>query len=80
MPSSSPSSEKVDAGQIQHTDDQSPTMLPKAEPHPDFSHIDEKKVLRKMDMRLIPMLAVLYLLSFLDRESTSLPFLDAHPD
>lgn len=34
---------------------------------PDFSHIDEKKVLRKMDIRLIPMLALLYLLSFLDR-------------
>ncbi len=33
----------------------------------DFSHINEAKVLRKMDLRLIPMLAVLYLLSFLDR-------------
>jgi hypothetical protein len=27
----------------------------------------EKKILRKMDLRLIPMLALLYLLSFLDR-------------
>ncbi|EGD87719.1 hypothetical protein H112_04185 [Trichophyton rubrum D6] len=34
---------------------------------PDFSDIDEKKVIRKMDMRLIPALALLYLLSFLDR-------------
>ena len=33
----------------------------------DFSHVDEKKVLRKMDMHLLPMLALLYLLSFLDR-------------
>lgn len=33
----------------------------------DFSMVDEKKTLRKMDVRLIPMLAVLYLLSFLDR-------------
>ncbi|WEW56546.1 hypothetical protein PRK78_001992 [Emydomyces testavorans] len=33
----------------------------------DFSDIDVKKVLRKMDLRLIPMLALLYLLSFLDR-------------
>ncbi|KAI7770098.1 hypothetical protein LZL87_013721 [Fusarium oxysporum] len=32
-----------------------------------FSHIDENEVLRKMDIRLIPMLALLYLLSFLDR-------------
>lgn len=33
----------------------------------DFSHIDGKKVLRKMDLRLIPMLSILYLLAFLDR-------------
>lgn len=32
-----------------------------------FSHLDRKKLLRKMDLRLIPMLTVLYLLSFLDR-------------
>ncbi|KAL2221521.1 putative MFS nicotinic acid transporter Tna1 [Thermoascus aurantiacus ATCC 26904] len=32
-----------------------------------FSHIDKKKVLRKMDLHLIPVLSVLYLLSFLDR-------------
>ena len=33
----------------------------------DFSNVDEKKTLRKMDLHLIPMLALLYLLSFLDR-------------
>jgi len=33
----------------------------------DFSGVDEARVLRKMDIRLIPVLAVLYLLSFLDR-------------
>jgi hypothetical protein len=33
----------------------------------DFSNVDEKAVLRKMDIRLIPRLAILYLLSFLDR-------------
>ncbi|RYP90110.1 hypothetical protein DL770_003802 [Monosporascus sp. CRB-9-2] len=32
-----------------------------------FAHLDEKRILRKMDIRLIPMLAALYLLSFLDR-------------
>jgi len=32
-----------------------------------FSHLDEAKILRKMDIRLIPVLAILYLLSFLDR-------------
>lgn len=35
-----------------------------------FKHLDEKKILRKMDLRLIPVLALLYLLSFLDRGST----------
>jgi hypothetical protein len=33
----------------------------------DFSMVDENKTLRKMDTRLIPVLAILYLLSFLDR-------------
>lgn len=33
----------------------------------EFAHLDEKKILRKMDVRLIPVLALLYLLSFLDR-------------
>jgi hypothetical protein len=33
----------------------------------DFSAIDKDAVLRKMDWRLIPVLALLYLLSFLDR-------------
>lgn len=32
-----------------------------------FAHLDIKKIHRKMDMRLIPMLTLLYLLSFLDR-------------
>src|ERR1700709_1133053 len=33
----------------------------------DFSGVDEAKTLRKMNIRLIPVLAVLYLLAFLDR-------------
>ena len=33
----------------------------------DTSRVDPKKVLMKMDLHLIPMLALLYLLSFLDR-------------
>ncbi|KAL8939752.1 MAG: hypothetical protein Q9211_002599 [Gyalolechia sp. 1 TL-2023] len=34
---------------------------------PNTSAVDQKKVLLKMDLHLIPMLALLYLLSFLDR-------------
>lgn len=33
----------------------------------DFSDIDEKKLLRKIDLKIIPLFTVLYLLSFLDR-------------
>lgn len=33
----------------------------------DFSDIDQKKLLRKIDLRLVPLFTVLYLLSFLDR-------------
>ncbi len=32
-----------------------------------FPNIDEKKLLRKLDLKLIPMVSVLYLLAFLDR-------------
>lgn len=38
-----------------------------AEQVPHFTPGQEKRVLRKMDLRLIPMLSVLYLLAFLDR-------------
>lgn len=34
---------------------------------PIFEGVDERAVLRKMDIRLIPMLSLLYLLAFLDR-------------
>ncbi|THH15230.1 hypothetical protein EW146_g5217 [Bondarzewia mesenterica] len=37
--------------------------------HIDVSDIDERKLIRKIDLRLIPWLALLYLLSFLDRTS-----------
>ncbi|KAB8336887.1 hypothetical protein FH972_021195 [Carpinus fangiana] len=32
-----------------------------------FAHLDEKKILRKMDLHILPTLSLLYLLSFLDR-------------
>jgi hypothetical protein len=38
-----------------------------AEQIPHFTPEQEERVLRKMDLRLIPMLSVLYLLAFLDR-------------
>ncbi len=38
-------------------------------PEYDFSDIDEKKLMRKIDFKVIPWLCVLYLLSFLDRSA-----------
>ena len=38
-------------------------------PHVDVSGIDEAKLVRKIDWRLLPWLSFLYLLSFLDRTS-----------
>ena len=32
-----------------------------------FPNIDESKVIRKVDMRVMPILCLLYLLAFLDR-------------
>jgi len=38
-------------------------------PDVDASGVDERKLLRKVDLALIPWLCLLYLLSFLDRTS-----------
>ncbi len=35
----------------------------------DVSQVDERKLVRKIDLHLIPWLSLLYLLSFLDRTS-----------
>ena len=40
-----------------------------AEAHLDFPHIDSRKILRKMDLRLLPILMFLYIPSFLDRSN-----------
>ena len=37
--------------------------------HVDASDVDEAKLVRKIDWRLLPWLSLLYLLSFLDRTS-----------
>lgn len=37
--------------------------------HVDISGVDERKLLRKIDIALVPWLSFLYLLSFLDRTS-----------
>ncbi|KAK4238961.1 major facilitator superfamily domain-containing protein [Achaetomium macrosporum] len=58
--SASQSDDRVDVEQVDRVAVPPPTLE-------SFAHLDEKAILRKMDMRLIPMLALLYLLSFLDR-------------
>ncbi|KAM0255629.1 hypothetical protein ACHAQJ_005554 [Trichoderma viride] len=71
MDTSNPTSEKAEVEQLQHvakhnlgsTGEETGSDGALAS----FADVDEKKVLRKMDIRLLPMLAALYLLSFLDR-------------
>ena len=43
--------------------------VPPYDPEVDLDGIDEKKLIRKIDLALIPWLSFLYLLSFLDRTS-----------
>ncbi|KAG6850657.1 hypothetical protein H0H93_010385 [Arthromyces matolae] len=43
--------------------------IPLYNPDVDVSEVDEKKLLRKIDLALVPWLSLLYLLSFLDRTS-----------
>jgi hypothetical protein len=58
------------------------SSIPQTEKFPDhesgiigaaYFNVDEKAVLRKMDLRLIPMLSILYLLAFLDRGTQHAP-------
>ncbi|KAM0457996.1 hypothetical protein ACHAPV_001363 [Trichoderma viride] len=71
MDANNPTSEKVEVEQLQNVakNDLETSGVETGSDRAvgSFVDIDEKKVLRKMDMRLIPMLAALYLLSFLDR-------------
>jgi hypothetical protein len=48
-------------------DEKHPDRESAAASPPSFDGVDEAAVLRKMDLRLIPMLSILYLLAFLDR-------------
>ncbi|CAE6423264.1 unnamed protein product [Rhizoctonia solani] len=65
------STEEVAKSQPSHIESStdSPAHVPTYHANIDTSRIDEKKLLRKVDMRLIPWLSLLYLLSFLDRTS-----------
>lgn len=44
-------------------------QIPLYNAHVDISGVDEKKLMRRIDIALIPWLSFLYLLSFLDRTS-----------
>jgi hypothetical protein len=49
------------------TDAEGRQLAPAAEQLPEFADVSERKVLTKIDLRLIPALSVMYLLAFLDR-------------
>lgn len=71
MPDSTDTSmEKASTLQLEdHTahDEKHPDKESSAAISLEFPNVDEAAVLRKMDIRLIPMLSLLYLMAFLDR-------------
>jgi hypothetical protein len=56
--------EKPDKGKTEKVEVQ---KLESGELTRDFPNIDEKKLLRKIDLYIVPILTLLYLLSFIDR-------------
>ncbi|KAI0698917.1 MFS general substrate transporter [Cytidiella melzeri] len=52
-------------------DDEKQTYSDHDELHRNFPNIDERKLMRKIDMRLVPPICILYLLAFLDRVNIS---------
>lgn len=70
MPSSTDTSldkQQLESAKSVSHDEKVPDQEAAAVVAAEFPNVDEAKVLRKMDVRLIPMLSVLYLLAFLDR-------------
>jgi len=56
---------------LEHEKNAPPTASNSSESDVEVPHgaIDEKKLLRRLDLRLLPAVSVLYLLSFLDRSN-----------
>lgn len=42
--------------------------------HVELDEAESARVLRKVDMRLVPMLSLLYLVAFIDRSNSMFPF------
>ncbi|EPQ56797.1 hypothetical protein GLOTRDRAFT_128218 [Gloeophyllum trabeum ATCC 11539] len=66
---SSPPGSVSEKGRVSEVEEASPASTSVYNPHVDVSGVDERKLMRKLDWRLIPWLSFLYLLSFLDRTS-----------
>ena len=65
------SDEKAHASQVERASNAPDAKLepPLYNAHVDVSGVDERKLIRKLDLYLVPWLSFLYLLSFLDRTS-----------
>jgi len=63
---STSSKEEKEVGSIEANEN---AKQPLYNAHVDVSGVDERKLIRKIDLALIPWLSFLYLLSFLDRTS-----------
>lgn len=65
------SNEKGRTSEVERVEkpDEGPLEPPLYNAHIDVSGVDERKLMRKIDLYLVPWLSFLYLLSFLDRTS-----------
>lgn len=79
IPPSSTTSDRVSDDKESSSIADAHKQIPIYNAHVDVSGVDEKKLMRRIDIALIPWLSFLYLLSFLDRTSigkcvSTLPF------
>jgi len=64
-----PATKKIQKASVDKMESQVDPSMPVYRPDVDTSRVDEWKLMRKIDIRVVPWLAVLYLLNFLDRGS-----------
>jgi hypothetical protein len=64
-----PATKKIQKDSVDKMESHVDPSMPVHRPDVDTSRVDERKLMRKIDIRIVPWLAVLYLLNFLDRGS-----------
>ncbi|KAK3654818.1 hypothetical protein LTR22_010586 [Elasticomyces elasticus] len=67
--------EKVGSSDADHIDaERKPSIGLNEDSLPNYNDAETKRILRKVDLRLLPVLALLYVLAFLDRSVGSVTY------